>query len=120
MPVFSADPARIDVALVHRWLSEESYWAKGRPRATQDVAMAGSRNYGVYDEATGAQLAYARVVTDGALFAWLCDVFGLFGHPVGSGDESASGEEHSDSSMCVKSALRHGSVDDRSVGRGSA
>ncbi|WP_312677433.1 GNAT family N-acetyltransferase [Microbacterium sp.] len=75
MPVFSADPARIDVALVHRWLSEESYWAKGRPRATQDVAMAGSRNYGVYDEATGAQLAYARVVTDGALFAWLCDVF---------------------------------------------
>ena len=29
----------------------------------------------MYDEATGAQLAYARVVTDGALFAWLCDVF---------------------------------------------
>ncbi|PZU47592.1 MAG: GNAT family N-acetyltransferase [Microbacterium sp.] len=75
MPVFSADADRIDADLVYRWLSEEAYWAKGRSRAKHDAAMANSRTYGVYDEDTGAQLAYARVVTDGAFFAWLCDVF---------------------------------------------
>jgi GNAT superfamily N-acetyltransferase len=73
--VFSADPERVDRALVHRWLSEEAYWAKGRPREKQDAAMDASRNYGVYDSETGVQVAYARVVTDGVFFAWLCDVF---------------------------------------------
>lgn len=73
--VFSADPERVDRALVHRWLSEEAYWAKGRPREKHDAAMAASRNYGVYDSDTGRQVAYARVVTDGVFFAWLCDVF---------------------------------------------
>lgn len=70
---------RIDRARVHRWISEESYWAKGRTRAVQDAAIDASRNYGVWDESTGEQVAYARVVTDGVTFAWLCDVF------VGSG-----------------------------------
>lgn len=37
--------------------------------------MAGSRNYGVFDAETGDQLAYARVITDGATFAWIADVF---------------------------------------------
>jgi GNAT superfamily N-acetyltransferase len=72
---FSNDPALIDRALVHRWLSEESYWAQGRPRRVQDAAIDASRNYGVYRGDTGAQIAYARVVTDGVTFAWLCDVF---------------------------------------------
>lgn len=71
---FSSDPRRIDPEWVHRLLSDQAYWAVGRPRAIQDAAIAGSRNYGVYDVATGAQVAYARVVTDGATFAWLCDV----------------------------------------------
>ncbi|GLU89315.1 GNAT family N-acetyltransferase [Agromyces sp. NBRC 114283] len=73
--VFSNSADRLDRALVHRWLSTLAYWAEGRSRATQDAAIDTSRNYGVYDEETGAQLAYARVVTDGATFAWLCDVF---------------------------------------------
>ena len=71
---FSADPSRIDAARVHRWLSEHSYWARGRSRDLQDRAAAGSRTYGVFDVETGEQVAYARVVTDGATFAWLCDV----------------------------------------------
>lgn len=66
---------RIDRARVHQWLSEESYWAQGRSREKQDAAIDGSRNYGVYDNETGEQVAYGRVVTDGATFAWLCDVF---------------------------------------------
>jgi N-acetylglutamate synthase-like GNAT family acetyltransferase len=71
---FSTDRDRLDVEHVHRLLAEHSYWARGRSRAQQDAAVAGSRNYGVYDAATGRQVAYARVVTDGATFAWLCDV----------------------------------------------
>jgi len=71
---FSADPLRIDPAWVSRMLAEHAYWAVGRTRETQDAAIAGSRNYGIYDATTGEQLAYARVVTDGATFAWLCDV----------------------------------------------
>ncbi|MFI0937297.1 GNAT family N-acetyltransferase [Streptomyces sp. NPDC021020] len=71
----SADPARIDAARVHAWLSEDAYWARGRTREKQDAAMAGSLNFGVYDSASGEQCAYARVVTDMTTFAWLCDVY---------------------------------------------
>ena len=72
---FSADPAELDRERVHRWLSEGSYWAQGRPRALQDAAIDGSRNFGVIDSETGEQVGYACVVTDGATFAWLCDVY---------------------------------------------
>ena len=72
---FAQDDARIDRIRVHAWLSEQSYWAAGRPRTTQDAAIDASRNYGVWDDETGAQVAYARVVTDRVTFAWLCDVF---------------------------------------------
>jgi GNAT superfamily N-acetyltransferase len=71
----STDPARLDAALIHTWLSQDAYWALGRTRDKQDAAIAGSLNFGVYDSASGAQLAYARVVTDLATFAWLCDVY---------------------------------------------
>lgn len=71
---FSADSTRIDRTRVHRWLSEQAYWAIGRARDVQEAAIDGSRNYGMWD-ANGDQVAYARVVTDGATFAWLCDVF---------------------------------------------
>ncbi|MFD0268408.1 GNAT family N-acetyltransferase [Streptomyces sp. NPDC127106] len=71
----STDPARLDVGLTHRWLSEDAYWAIGRSRQKHEDAIASSVNFGVYDQASGAQLAYARVVTDRATFAWLCDVY---------------------------------------------
>ncbi|WP_318206858.1 MULTISPECIES: GNAT family N-acetyltransferase [unclassified Streptomyces] len=71
----SADPARIDATRVHHWLSTDSYWAHGRPREKQDRAIAGSLNLGAYDRETGEMAAYARVVTDYATFAWLCDVY---------------------------------------------
>jgi GNAT superfamily N-acetyltransferase len=71
----STDPARIDAARVHHWLSTDAYWALGRSRDTQDRAIAGSLNFGAYDTVTGQQHAYARVITDHATFAWLCDVY---------------------------------------------
>lgn len=72
---FSADTARVDVDRVHGWLSADAYWALGRPREQHERAMAASLNFGVYDRASGDQVAYARVVTDQALFAWLADVY---------------------------------------------
>ncbi|MFC9222263.1 GNAT family N-acetyltransferase [Streptomyces hygroscopicus] len=71
----STDPARLDPARIHHWLSTDAYWALGRSREKQDRAISGSLNFGVYDTASGAQVAYARVVTDHATFAWLCDVY---------------------------------------------
>ena len=85
---FSSDPAELDRACVHRWLSEHAYWALGRAQEVQDAAIDGSRNYGAYDATTGEQVGYARVVTDGATFAWLCDVIvdpGARGRGVGVG-----------------------------------
>src|SRR6266498_997576 len=61
--------------LVHRWLSTDAYWALGRPRETTERAVAASLNYGVFRTADGAQVGYARAITDGATFAWLCDVY---------------------------------------------
>lgn len=71
----STDPGRLDADRIHRWLSTDAYWALGRARDTQDSAIAGSLNFGAYDTASGEQVAYARVVTDHATFAWLCDVY---------------------------------------------
>jgi GNAT superfamily N-acetyltransferase len=72
---FSTSAEDVDRGLVHRWLSELSYWAAGREREVQDRAIDGSRNYAVIRGEDGRQVAYARVVTDGVTFAWLCDVF---------------------------------------------
>jgi GNAT superfamily N-acetyltransferase len=71
----STNPARLDAALIHRWLSEDAYWALGRSREKQDLAIASSLNFGVYASDSGAQVGYARVITDRATFAWLCDVY---------------------------------------------
>ncbi|MFE1833852.1 GNAT family N-acetyltransferase [Streptomyces sviceus] len=71
----STDPERVDAGRVHHWLSTDAYWAIGRPREKQDRAIAGSLNFGVYAVESGDQVAYARVVTDLATFAWLCDVY---------------------------------------------
>ena len=67
------DAARIDVDVVHGFLST-SYWAPGIPREVVARSIAGSLNMGVY-AADGAMVAFARMVTDRATFAWLADVF---------------------------------------------
>jgi GNAT superfamily N-acetyltransferase len=69
----SSDPALLDVDTVHRWLSTDAYWALGRSRQVVERAVVGSLNFGAYDD--GALVGYARVVTDHATFAWLCDVY---------------------------------------------
>jgi GNAT superfamily N-acetyltransferase len=74
----SSDPARLDIDLIHRFLSEESYWAKGRDRAIVERSIANSIPFGLYLD--GRQVGFARVVTDRATFAWLADVFVLPEH----------------------------------------
>ena len=70
----STDRNRIDRALVHRFLSEHSYWARRRTREQNDRIIDSSLVFGVYDE-DGRQVAHARVVTDTVVFGYLGDVF---------------------------------------------
>ena len=74
----STDPAKLDLKVVHGYLNGESYWAKGRPLDVMQRALAHSLCFGVY--AGVEQVGLARVVTDYATFAWLCDVFVLEAH----------------------------------------
>jgi GNAT superfamily N-acetyltransferase len=70
------DAARVDRAEVHRFLSEEAYWATGRPRETQDRLIdEASRVVGVYDD--GRQVGFCRAFTDGVAVAYLADVYVL-------------------------------------------
>ena len=74
----SHDPARLDIDVIHTFLSEESYWSKGIPRDVVERAIAHSLCFGMYKD--GAQVGFARVVSDHATFALLADVFVLDGH----------------------------------------
>jgi GNAT superfamily N-acetyltransferase len=74
----STDPARLDMDVIHGYLSGESYWAQGRPLDVMQRALQHSLCFGVY--AGEEQVGLARVVTDYATFAWLCDVFVLEAH----------------------------------------
>jgi GNAT superfamily N-acetyltransferase len=69
----SSDPRRLDLELIHDYLSRRSYWARGVERWRVERAIRGSLSVGVYR--ADAQLGFARLVTDRATFAYLCDVF---------------------------------------------
>src|SRR3984893_17075551 len=68
----SSDPARIDVAAVHAYLTH-AYWAHGRSLATVERSIRHSLCFGVYD--SERQVGFGRVVTDYAVFAYLADIF---------------------------------------------
>jgi hypothetical protein len=70
------DPARIDAAAVHEFLSNHAYWAKGRARETVDALIArADRVVGLYHE--GRQVGFSRTVSDGLAIAYLADVYVL-------------------------------------------
>ncbi|SEN81260.1 Acetyltransferase (GNAT) family protein [Sphingomonas gellani] len=69
---YSDDPARLQRDRVHGWLAS-SYWSPGIAPALVDRAIAGSHPLGVY--AGDRQVAFARMITDHATFAWLADVW---------------------------------------------
>jgi GNAT superfamily N-acetyltransferase len=72
------DPSRLDISAIHAFLAHEAYWSRGVTRDVVDRAVAGSLNFGLYHQ--GQQAGFARVVTDRATFAWLCDVYILSQH----------------------------------------
>jgi len=71
--LISTDQALLDRALVHRFLSEHSYWAQGITIDTVNRSIKRSLCFGVYQ--SGEQIGFCRVVTDFTTFAWLADVF---------------------------------------------
>lgn len=64
-----------DIDVIHRFLSEESPWAKGISRPLVQECIRNSLNFGLFVE--NAQVGYARVISDYASFAYLLDVFVL-------------------------------------------
>jgi GNAT superfamily N-acetyltransferase len=70
----STDRSRLDLDVIHGFLSG-CYWSQGIPRRVVERAVAGSLCFGIYEG--GRQVAFCRVITDGATFAYLADVFVL-------------------------------------------
>ncbi len=68
----SDDPSRLDIDAVCDFLSR-AYWADTRPRSVVEISIKHSLNFGVFDGKR--QIGFARVVSDHAVFAYLCDVF---------------------------------------------
>jgi len=74
----SDEVARLDLPAMHAYL-REAYWSRGLPRAVLERAVAGSLCIGAY-EAGGAQVGFARCVSDYATFCYVCDVYVLEAH----------------------------------------
>ncbi len=70
--ILSDDVSRLQVDRIHSWLAS-SYWSPGIERALVERAIAGSHCLGAYRD--DAQVAFARMITDHATFAWLADVW---------------------------------------------
>mgnify|MGYP000925243225 FL=1 len=76
--VISTDIQQLDITLIHDYLSNESYWAKGIPLDVVKKSIQHSLCFGIYKGEQ--QVGFARVITDKATFAYLADVFVLPGH----------------------------------------
>jgi GNAT superfamily N-acetyltransferase len=70
----TTDPAKLDATAIHAYLSR-SYWSEGISRAIVEKAIANSICFGLFHGAE--QIGFARVVTDCATYAYLCDVYVL-------------------------------------------
>ena len=70
----TTDIAQMDLEAIHAYLTR-SYWAEGISQALMARAMAGSLCFGLFDAAR--QIGFARVITDRATYAYLCDVYVL-------------------------------------------
>ena len=73
--VISTERARLDVGVIHDYLSNSSYWAAGRSLESVRRSIENSVAFGLYKGER--QIGFARVITDYATFAWLADVFVL-------------------------------------------
>ena len=74
----STAKSQLDVDAIHRFLSEDSYWAKGIPRATVEKSIQHSLCFGIYHESQ--TVGFARMITDLATYGYMADVFILPAH----------------------------------------
>jgi GNAT superfamily N-acetyltransferase len=75
--VVTTDRSRLDLDMIHGFLTT-SYWARGISREIVARSMESSLCFGAFDE--GRQVGFARVISDRATFAYICDVFALESH----------------------------------------
>jgi GNAT superfamily N-acetyltransferase len=73
--LISTDQSRLDLKVIHEFLTNSSYWATGRSLETVKCSVENSLPFGLYQGER--QVGFARVVTDYATFAWMADVFVL-------------------------------------------
>lgn len=74
----STDKAKLNIGVIHDFISKEAYWAQGREISMVQKTIDNSLCFGIYEKEN--QVGFARVVTDYATFAWLCDVFIVSSH----------------------------------------
>lgn len=74
----STEKSLLNIEMIHKYLSEESYWAKTRSLEIVQNAITHSLCFGVY--LNDSQIGFARVVTDYSIFAWIMDLFILEKH----------------------------------------
>ena len=70
----STDNSKLDIKIIHEYLSERSYWAKGRTLEVVKRSIDNSLCFGMYDQ-NKKMIGFGRVLTDYAVFAYLMDVF---------------------------------------------
>jgi GNAT superfamily N-acetyltransferase len=74
----STDPYKLDIAVIHQYLSKDSYWAQNIPMEVVKRSIENSFCFGLYYE--DVQVGFARMITDKATFGYLADVFILPEH----------------------------------------
>lgn len=70
----STDKSKLDLAMIHHFLSAKSYWAKGRSKLIIKRSIQNSLCFGVFNS-SDVQVGFARVISDFAVFAWILDLF---------------------------------------------
>jgi len=73
----STNPLLLDIKAIHRYLSQDSYWAQNIPYETVERSVRNSLSFGLYYQPPGAErehAGFARLITDRATFAYLADV----------------------------------------------
>jgi GNAT superfamily N-acetyltransferase len=74
----STDRSKLNISIIHNYISNESYWGKGRSLEVVKKSIENSLPFGVYHK--NEMIGFARVLTDYATFAWVADVFILTKH----------------------------------------
>lgn len=73
--IVSTDKNQLQLERIHHFLSREAYWCLGIAKDVVRSAIEASFCFGLYEKKSGLQIGFARIVTDEATFAWLCDVY---------------------------------------------